>query len=822
MTSERIDSLLAQACRGNAILFLGAGFPASTIINILDEPVPGTAGLIASLLASVGETCTAEDRRKPLSDIADYCFSSEEWRASSVQQLRTSFSVKGMAEWQHKLITAPPWKRIYTTNYDNSIELAFGTAKRAAVAFSAMSKYVRPVAGTLTCVHINGMIGRADPGNVDSELRLSNASYANKKFEDSEWSNLLASDLAYSDSVIFVGFSMSDLDIGRLIVAEQVRERVIFFNGEHGDRFSLAKLKNYGFIGAQSGEELANRILNRLREHPPEPKMNIKHFTRIQTTQEPSFASDLDRYTLLLYGDLKQDLLLTQTTENSLGYVFKRAHEDQILVDLKSGIDIAILSGLGNGKSVFLACLAVRLNQSGWRVIQLVDNSPGALGEIEAICSFAGPQVVFIDEVSNNLKLLERIGLYRVSNTRIVIADRTLRYDRALDPIRLKAFHIDPTLICEYLFDELSDTEVPSLIRLFDSAGLWGEQARLEAHQKRHFLAKKCRGELSIALLGIAKSPELRQRLETALKSDTMNPEMQKALICVACLKVFGFTVPVHTVSRLIGTRAVESLLRTKSEVVSKLMDQSSGRLTVHSSIFASFFLREMLSPEVVLETLRQMVSNAHRHGIQFYLDESMDSTSKKPKNATELYLFRSLQLVIKSEYNFDSVYRFYETIREECSLQDEALYWLQYAISKLFSKDLEAAKRYLDTAYGAARRSNMSPFQIDNQYARYLLETTSSTGNTLHAYDAFAEAHRIILDQILQASHMHYPFRVALQYYDFVAMHRHALSAAQKEFALNAINAVIERTEVAKVPLDKQFWVDKCMKRLTIAAKFL
>ena len=208
------------------------------------------------------------------------------------------------------------------------------------------------------------------------------------------------------------------------------------------------------------------------------------------------------------------------------------------------------------------------------------------------------------------------------------------------------------------------------------------------------------------------------------------------------------------------------------------------------------------------------MVESAHRNAIQFQLEETGEFTNEKSRTAAELYVFRNLQQIVKSEDSFDLIYAFYERIREKCHLHDQALYWLQYAIAKLFSKDLEAAKRYLDAAYGAARRSGLSPFQIDNQYSRYLLETTVVTGNSDTAFDAFVEAHRILLDQALSGTHLHYPFRCALNYHDFISLHGHALSDAQKEFTRTALSAIVSRAQVATVPLEKQHWVDKCIGR--------
>lgn len=822
MKTESIDSLLARVAGRNSVLFLGAGFPADAILNTLDHSIPGSSGLAEQLLDAIGEPLNQGEPSGLLADIADYCFRDDDKRAKSVQRLRAVLSVKSLADWQLRLITQPPWKRIYTTNYDNAIELAFASAGRQASNVSAMTKYSRPIAGLLSCIHVNGMIGRIDPNNVEYELRLSNASYASQSFEGSEWSALLASDLAYSDCIVFVGFSMSDLDVSRLVVASQVKDRAIFFNGSSINKFAEAKLAGYGHVERQSGADMTSRLLSQLKAAPIDQKRSLTHFRRVAIPDSPGTANDLDRYSFLLFGESRPDLLLKPTNPDSLGFAFNRAHLPNIRRDLESGLDVSVLGSLGNGKSLFLEMLGIEMTRVGWRVVNCLDSSPGALAEVEQVCAHPGPQLILIDEITNSLRLLERFALYRSKNTRLAIADRTIRYDRVLDPEKLKQLHLDPDCITEYVFDELSRDEIGSLIRLLDASSLWGDQTKLEPHQKRAFLERRCRSELGIVLLSISKSPELRKRIHATIDEDGLDRNKQTALICVCALKVFGFSVSTHVASRLVGAREVERLVRSKSEIVARLIDSSGSRINVHSSVFASFLLRDLLPPELVLDALATMLENAHKHSIQFQLEETGEFTNEKSRTAAELYVFRNLQQIVKSEESFDLIYAFYERIREKCNLHDQALYWLQYAIAKLFSKDLEAAKRYLDSAYGAARRSGLSPFQIDNQYARYLLETTFSTGNSETAFDAFVEAHRILLDQALTGTHLHYPFRCALNYHDFISLHRHALSDAQKEFIRTALSAILSRAQVAMVPVDKQHWVDKCVKRLTGTLKSL
>ena len=179
------------------------------------------------------------------------------------------------------------------------------------------------------------------------------------------------------------------------------------------------------------------------------------------------------------------------------------------------------------------------------------------------------------------------------------------------------------------------------------------------------------------------------------------------------------------------------------------------------------------------------------------------------------MYVFRNIQQIVNIGGDFDSVFSFYEEIKRKSRLADDPLFWLQYAIAKLFSGDQASAKGYLENSYGIAKRTGFKTYQIDNQYARWLLESAVSTGSASEAFSAFDAAHRIIVGQMASHDQAHYPFRIAIQYRDFYLHHQHGLDAQQTEFVKNAAQAVLSASQFAHVELGKRHWVDRCRRAL-------
>lgn len=91
-----------------------------------------------------------------------------------------------------QVIGSVPWKRIYTTNYDNVVELAHARANRPIRPVTLADEPSRIRAGESLCVHINGHIGDLDSNTLQSTFVLTSAAYWTDAFNRSRWSRLFA------------------------------------------------------------------------------------------------------------------------------------------------------------------------------------------------------------------------------------------------------------------------------------------------------------------------------------------------------------------------------------------------------------------------------------------------------------------------------------------------------------------------------------------------------------------------------------------------------------------------------------------------------
>jgi hypothetical protein len=139
---------------------------------------------------------------------------------------------------------------------------------------------------------------------------------------------------------------------------------------------------------------------------------------------------------------------------------------------------------------------------------------------------------------------------------------------------------------------------------------------------------------------------------------------------------------------------------------------------------------------------------------------------------------------------------RVYEAVKHLPSCSRSPLFWLQYGIAALVSRDFDRAKSYFDNAYAfAGEMYAYDSFQIDNRYARFLIERVVVRQDAGSAMAALREARGLLFPQLVN-ERRHYPYRAASLWGTFYATFRDVLSEAEKTEIRNAAAYVCKRIE--------------------------
>ena len=242
----------------------------------------------------------------------------------------------------------------------------------------------------------------------------------------------------------------------------------------------------------------------------------------------------------------------------------------------------------------------------------------------------------------------------------------------------------------------------------------------------------------------------------------------------------------------LCGDKILESGFR-KDPVAKELIEFGHTSVGMRSSVTAEVLLRQVVDPNVAIRALIGLISGADK------LPQESTYNRELFKN---LVRFSNLHLVFPEKERGRAGMRVYEAIKHLPNCSRSPLFWLQYAIAALVAQNYDRAKTYFDNAYAfAGDRYAYDSFQIDNHYARFLLERVVFLRDAGTAMATFREA-RLLLFPQLGKERLHYPYRAAANWGKFYMTFRDGFSEREKTEIRDAATYVC--TRISALPPDR------------------
>ncbi|MBK8908541.1 MAG: SIR2 family protein [Rhodospirillales bacterium] len=249
-----LDEAIGHALDGRALLFAGAGF-AQCAVNVDGNTLP-TGNELASILAKAAGMPESGHGLDLIAEAAERKLGS----LKLTEILQSTFTVLSIAEWQ-KAYGLCPWHRIYTTNYDTVLELSLQANGRRTQSLSLGNDPSALRRSATHCVHLNGSIDQLTPRTLRAEFKLTNTSYLSFLFGESTWGRLFRQDLQAARSIFFVGYSLYDLDISRVLYEDHsIHQKCFFVTRPNPDEMDLYTLQRFGSIVDIGAEALACKI----------------------------------------------------------------------------------------------------------------------------------------------------------------------------------------------------------------------------------------------------------------------------------------------------------------------------------------------------------------------------------------------------------------------------------------------------------------------------------------------------------------------------------------------------------------------------------
>lgn len=732
-----------------SVLFLGSGFSIGAR-NIANSSPPNGKGLRRHFIEQLKFEANADYDLQVLSEE----FAKRDPGKLS-DELYKIFRLTELTAGQTAVLNED-WRRIYSTNYDDAVELHRLKRKVPPNAYDVSE----PVPNKLphgAVVHLHGSIRLITPDNVMKSLVLGEASYVNQYVQRSRWYDQFQRDLAYATTLYIVGYSLADYHIAGLLMANpKLAERTIFIQGPIFDEMFLRRTENYGrtmFIGTDG---FAEKLAHAPRSATPSLD-NLRSFRSLSPVRDRkavALPTATEVFDLLVYGNFDPGRLAR--SQPSEEYAISRANSVREAVDVVESKKSLVVDGrIGNGKSIFLHLLAFELSSRGWICLQLQPDHPDLQHEVAAL---AGVErlVVFVDQYSAAQDSLH--GLRdALPKAKLVVEVRSGTFE-----VRFHEFlKLLPQPFDRVSLNALTRSEIASFGRLCESAGL-------RAPDLDH------RGDLRDLLLDLFENAAVRGRVKEALAPLFENRATRRILTMTMLIATHQGSVGASFVRSVVGEDPFMAL-KLLEDLSHEIFETSADGFRVRSSIFSSFVIATFIGPEEIADAVVEVTLAAAQR------------RSERPYRIlmSDMIAYSSLLRTLRGKADPDTVIaRIYERLRYDERVNGEPLFWLQYAIAMAEKPRLDAADEFIATAYRKAEElPGFRTYQIDTQAFRIALmrAAVQNSGQPIFNIDAILLGIERIDVMLRDNSHRSYAVKVLEYVEPFVTARLEDLASSER-----------------------------------------
>lgn len=756
-----VEEAILYAQEGEAILFVGSGF-SSGAKNMSGEDFPIGSKLCERLIKDGKIDVTGESEE----DLRDLGYVSELYLENNTKRdllkfLSGQFKCKQFTDDQ-RVIGQLPWKRIYTTNYDNVFERLSVDAGIERESIMPEKKTSEVLNFKNAIVHINGFINSVTEDNLDSTFKLLASSYRKRTIPESDWAISLQYDIFNAKCFICIGYSLDyDLEIQQIFtVDEELRDKCIFVTWNPSKRMRNS-MNKFGVIFEQGTGGFAEAIRKNSGTHSsierPYMLNCLKEVTAV-ASNAPYVLADKDVTDLFFNGTIKMAALFSP---DYYQYIVNRESIKDIVNDITGECRAVILhSDIGNGKSILVRLIeAMLLRQSKGRVYYLDKISSFLRDDLDQICMERGVKFVFIENYNRIIdsRDVRIFSMYNRDDIRFVFTVRSY-LNESLYGRFLEQFKISENQIAMYDINVMTENECKNMMTLLNQYSLWGSNSNLSSTKKLRYITKKCNGEMKNIMLDVLKSDYMKEKIRKVVEALFENNDLKQITLLTFTCEVIALELTLSDITLLLGKQSNTAAF-TRNDKVREFLDFKRNIVSLKSPLVAYHIIQEYNYNEDIELILRKVLMVLDKH----------QSISKYENMLRMLISYSNLRLLFsKKDPQFGSkIIGIYELGKELSYHKKNPFFWLQYAIARMEIKDYKSAEIYLqNAAVYSVEKYNEELWQIEIHRARLLLEQTIQENDQMQAYMNFEQAHNLLYNN--KTPDTHYPLRQVSLYKKF------------------------------------------------------
>nr|WP_294544135.1 SIR2 family protein [uncultured Rhodopila sp.] len=780
---DPLHAAIKHALDGSGLLFVGAGV-SFLLTNAAKRPLPNGIALNKAFHNACGidypnytlDRISGHYLRK-FGSIKLYDFLCEELIVQTVDpELQELYRLD--------------WQRIYTTNYDNAIEISRKGISNPAPLI--LNDAPRNIVGGAT-IHLNGSIKRVSATRISDDIILTDVSYASDRLVHSPWAHAFRSDLRTAKSIIFVGYSLADLDIAKILIEDRsLKSKTVFVIAPNAPEIDRDALEHYGMVYATGVKVLFEKIREIRGSHRRADKIETFSSLKELTPDAEHSSANAVRvlYDQLIFGLMPLSQILTATPVfGDTKYLVKRVAVDQAFDRLRLGSmrDTIITGELACGKTFGAIQLGVRLREEGYRVF-IATALRDLERELQQICRIEGKICIIFDQYRTYLDNIKTYADQRPLTHCMILTER-LTIHELLGDVAIASVGEGTCQVT--VLDHLTPPEAAHFDALMNFLGLWGEYAGLSSAQRLRRIDINLGNSLYRLLLEAIKSKkvqdDIRELIEPLKGDETALQFFTTAFIS----NIIGVDFWINDWQDYYDIRNVREVIRKFSAHLRHFMLIDAASIRMRTGLISAYLLQQFLDNDLVLKCLVNMFA----HSVKV---AEVDKDFRRL--SIELAKYSTIEPLFRDPQKLAFLVNYYEEIREFGSTKDSADYWLQYGIASTIYGDLGRAETAFKNAY-SRERSHAYPnlTRIDNYFSRFEMQKAVQTGDKEEAFRLFKAGSDRLVKQIFLDNNRHYPFKTGRAFSDIAAKHYASWSPQQQSAFVSMARSIREKAQAWK-----------------------
>jgi SIR2-like domain len=787
---------LNQARNGRGILFCGAGFSADCL-NFNEEAGIGTGAHLLKILNTELQNLGATHGFRDLKNAADQ-YQNEKGELGLLNLLQTRFRLRSVSADMVDIVKFP-WERIYTTNYDNGIELALQNAKKKANPINNTETVTNFAENSI--VHLHGYIEKWDINNFRQSCVLGAESYL-RLDGISNWLETFRVDLDRAEFVAFIGFNASDFHLSQVLFnISGLRKKIFFINREISEpdidvRMTQSRFGHPMYIGRQG---FAKNIVSSLAsEIPTEPA--VASFRRyLPPRPSDALPPVRDIEDMFIFGKIVTEHLARDESTGRSDYHVRRPLIESILEKVNQGFRIILLVGeICDGKTILLENLSNKLSISR-PVYTLRHSYEDALDEVSRILHSYSNAVLVIENCFD-LRDEKLGGLARMihgSSGVLLLSCRNIAAEVEVTKARLlRQFGS----FCEVRIPKMNAGESEALIALIDQIAGWRSFDSTTKADKVRFVSQSCQGSMPAFLLRLLKSEYVKQKYQEEYnKSSTLSKIEKTAVIVSLYVSHIGHDVPIGFLSNAlhIDVGAMLDKLANQNEAL-KLVARRGESVRTVPAIGATNILEHMVPDKEIVDSVVTILEHLSQ-------DSNRDDFERHV--FSQFMRYSIMRSVVSDSVQIN---RFFDNISKIEYCRRQVLFWVQWHMAKVDLRNFTDAEKFLEQGYAEAdgyeKRTGLqyNRQQLDDRRAKFLmLRARQIERQPTELFRDLKEAWEIVGRLLRRDTGTHHPFQTLVMIAETFASRTSSLLDPHLDFTHKSLLALrdLATKRLAHVP---------------------